>query len=224
MNAHRLTGDRAFLKSAEALIRRCIHPADNIAQRDLLDTERRWSYTVFLQALAEYLEQKNELSERDEMYGYARASLLHYAEWMVDHEYPYLDKPEILEYPNETWPAQDLRKCDVLNLAARHVDDSVRRTFLERADFFFRSATTALAGKSSHSLTRPLVLILTHGHMHAWFQSNAAAPALPPADVDPDFGKPTAFVPQRTRVLRRAAVGGALALTIVGVVLLMLCR
>ena len=34
------------------------------------------------------------------MYAYARASLLHYARWMADHEVPYLSRPERLEYPD----------------------------------------------------------------------------------------------------------------------------
>ena len=41
---------------------------------------------------------------------YAREVLLNYAHWMVEHERPYLERPEKLEYPNETWAAQDIRK------------------------------------------------------------------------------------------------------------------
>jgi G:T-mismatch repair DNA endonuclease (very short patch repair protein) len=214
LNAHRLTGEAAFVEKAEELIRRCIHPADDIGARNLLDAERRWYYTVFLQALGEYLERKVELGERDRMYGYARASLLHYARWMAEHEYPYLDRPEILEYPNETWAAQDIRKCDVLNLASRHADGDERRRFLERADFFFRSSTTTLAGMPTRVLTRPVVLMLTHGHTHAWFQMNTAAVGLPPADRDYGFGEPARFVPQATRALRRGLILAGMAIAV----------
>src|SRR5207249_3164960 len=53
-----LTGRMGYLNKAEELIRRCIHPADDIAARDLLNTEKRWSYTVFLTSLARYLRLK----------------------------------------------------------------------------------------------------------------------------------------------------------------------
>ena len=101
--------------------------------RNLLDAENRWFYTMFLQALGRYLDYKAELGQLDFMYAYARASLLHYARWMAEHEYPYLDKPEILEYPTETWAAQDMRKSEIFKYAARHATGAERERFLERA-------------------------------------------------------------------------------------------
>src|SRR5690606_13414325 len=50
LDALQLTGDRAYLDKAEELIRRIIHPADDIPARNLLDAERKWFYTMFLQA------------------------------------------------------------------------------------------------------------------------------------------------------------------------------
>jgi hypothetical protein len=206
MNAYRLTRDRTFLEAAEELIRRCIHPADDIANRNLLDAERRWSYTVFLQALGDYLEQKSELGEHDEMYDYARASLLHYARWMVEHEYPFLDKPEVLDYPNETWAAQDIRKSDVFCLASRHANEEDRQRFMKRADFFYRSSTSTLAQLPTRTLTRPTVIILGHGYMYAWFQRRGDVAVLPGDETASDFGFPLRFVAQRTRLRRRAVV------------------
>ena len=110
LDGHRLTQDPIYLAKAEQLVRRCIHPADDIERMNLLDAERRWSYTVFLQVLARYLDYRVELGLIDSHYAYGRAALIHYARWMVDHEYPYLEKPAILEYPTETWAAQDMRK------------------------------------------------------------------------------------------------------------------
>ncbi|HQR41917.1 MAG TPA: hypothetical protein PLX97_04520, partial [Gemmatales bacterium] len=78
VDGHRLTGEMVFLKKAEQLIRRCIHPSDNVEQRNLLDAENRWFYTMFLQSLGKYLHYKQEIGELDSMYAYARASLLHY--------------------------------------------------------------------------------------------------------------------------------------------------
>src|SRR5262249_26351355 len=88
--AHQLTDEVIFASKADELIARCIHPADDIDARDLLNPERRWSYTVFLQTLGFYLHRKQERSELDRHYAYAQASLLHYARWMLAHERPYL--------------------------------------------------------------------------------------------------------------------------------------
>ena len=88
--------------------------------RNLLDAENRWFYTMFLQSLGCYLDYKAERGEIDSMYAYSRANLLHYARWMADHEYPYLEKPEILEYPTETWAAQDMRKSEIFKYATKH--------------------------------------------------------------------------------------------------------
>ena len=130
------------------------------------------------------------------MYAYARASLLHYARWMAEHEYPYLDKPEILEYPTETWAAQDMRKSEVFKYAAKHSDGEERRRFLERSEFFFRYSVEKLSTMPTRTLARPVVLLLSYGFMHAYFQRGRAEPALPGLETA-DFGAPTTFIPQK---------------------------
>jgi hypothetical protein len=203
LDGHRLTGEPRFLAKAEELIRRCIHPADNLARRDLLNAERRWYYTVFLQALGRYLDYKAERGELDTMYAYGRASLLHYARWMAEHEYPFLDKPELLEYPTETWAAQDMRKSEVFKLAAKHASGAERARLLERSEFFFRSSTGSLAGLPTRTLARPVVLMLSYGFMHAYFQHNPDITAPPPDATPQDFGRPEEFVPQKVRAKKR---------------------
>jgi hypothetical protein len=213
--AHRLSGDRTFVEKADELIRRCIHPADDIEARDLFDVERRWYYTVFLQALALYLHDKADRGELDEMYAYARTSLLHYVRWMATHERPYLSRPELLEYPTETWVAQDVRKADVLFKAAAQLDGQERLTFLRRAEFFYKYVAETLNASPTRHFTRPLVLILAHSA--GWgqappvvseFTGNAV---LPPVAL----GAPTRFEAQRTIALRRVKrAGGALAVAI----------
>src|SRR5262249_5132940 len=88
-----LTGQCHYLEKAEELFRRCIHPEADVAARDLLHVEERWSYTVFLSVLARYLDLKAEADQLDMMYAYGRASLLRYAAWMLAHERPYFDRP-----------------------------------------------------------------------------------------------------------------------------------
>ena len=60
LDAHRLTGEQPYLDKADRLVERCVHPADDPAAMNLLDAERRWSYTVFLQVLGKYLEYRAE--------------------------------------------------------------------------------------------------------------------------------------------------------------------
>ena len=204
LDGHRLSGDPAFLAKAEQIVRRCIHPADDVPKRNLLDVENRWFYTMFLQSLGKYLDHKAERGDLDRMYAYARASLLHYAGWMAEHEVPTLSRPEVLEYPNETWAAQDMRKSEVFKFAAKHATGAEKDRFLERADFFFRDAVSRLTASPTRTLARPVVLMLSFGYMHAHFQwhPNDAAPA-PAAEVT-DFGKPEAFIPQKVIAKKRA--------------------
>jgi len=206
LDGHRLTGDQKFLDKADQLIRRCIHPADDIAARNLLDAEKRWSYTIFLQALGKYIDYKVERDELDWLYAYGRAALLHYARWMVEHEYPYLEKSEILEYPTETWVAQDMRKSEAFKFAVKHASAEERARFLERSEFFFRYVTTTLMAMKTRTLARPVVILLSNGFMHAYFQKHPEVAGPPPRVNPPDFGKPELFVPQKVRAKRRLAI------------------
>ncbi|MGH9408847.1 MAG: hypothetical protein ACRD1V_05270, partial [Vicinamibacterales bacterium] len=166
LNAFQLTGERGHLHKAEQLVARCIHPHDDIDARNLLDHERRWSYTVFLQTLGRYLIVKAERGELDRAYRYAFEALLAYARWMHDHERPYLDSLDQIEFANETWVAQDIRKSEVFQFAAMCAEGEERARFLDKAEFFFDYATRTLSTFDSRTLTRPLVLMLANGY--AW--------------------------------------------------------
>ncbi|HSQ54446.1 MAG TPA: hypothetical protein VLM40_01775, partial [Gemmata sp.] len=212
IDGHVLTQEGKFLAKAEQLIRRVINPADDIASRNLLDAENRWFYTMFLHALGRYLDHKAERGELDEMYAYARASLLHYARWMADHERPYLEKPEILEYPDVTWAAQDMRKCAVFEFAARHANGVEKARFLERADFFFRDSVARVTAFETRTLARPVVLLFSLGYTHAHFQLHPDDQAPQPTVAMTRFPPPEEFVPQKVKAMKRAkllvALGG----------------
>ena len=212
---HQLSGDAAMMAKAEELIRRVIHPSDDIESRNLLDAERRWSYTAFLQALGHYLHAKAERGEFDAMYAYARACLLHYTRWMAVHEYPYLDKPQILEFPTETWAAQDLRKSDVFYLAAAETSGEERTQFAERGAFFARTALRTLASMPTRRLTRPVVLLLSHGWLHHLWERRRSWPMPVAAPPLPEERPPARFVPQKARALRRACAIAVMALIFV---------
>lgn len=223
LDGHRLSRSQQFLDKAEQLIRRCIHPDDNVEKHQLLDAENRWFYTMFLQSLGKYLLYKQELNQLDMMYAYARASLLHYVRWMAEHEYPYLEKPEILEYPTETWAAQDMRKCEIFNLASLYTQDaSEKALFRTKAEYFFQYSTATLAKMPTRTLCRPVVLMLNFGFTHHWYRSNPDASAIVPTG-DYDFGKPVHFVPQKALALKRAKALVAAAGVLFALLLLLVC-
>lgn len=214
VDGHRLTGDRRFLDKAEEIVRRCVHPDDDVEALNLLDAENRWFYTMFLQALAKYLDHKAQLGQLDEAYAYGRLALLRYARWMAAREYPFMDKPELLEYPTETWPAQDMRKCEVFQAAARHAAAAERRAFAERAAFFFDYVVRTLSGMPTRTLARPVVLLLSYGHSRAWFAAHPEASAPEPGATRVEFPRRVPFVPQKVTAMKRAKIllaAGALA-------------
>jgi hypothetical protein len=194
-----LSGKQPYLDRAEALLRRCIHPADDVAGRDLLNVEDRWSYTVFLSVLARYLDLKAETGRLDEMYAYGRASLLTYARWMLEHEAPYFAHPEKLEYPTETWAAQEFRKANVYRLAARHADESLREQLWQRGGEFAERAWRDLLRFPSRTAVRPLAILMTEGTRDAFFQARGLEPARGPRQSSP-FPMRETFVTQKQRI------------------------
>ncbi|MGH8324895.1 MAG: hypothetical protein ACRETD_14040, partial [Steroidobacteraceae bacterium] len=196
LDAYTLSGKRAYLCKAEELIQRCAHPADDIDALGLKEPEYRWSYLVFLQALGKYLDSKLEMGETDYGFHYARESLLHYAEWMCRHEVPYKEVLHKVELPTETWPAQDIRKCHVLHVAAQYAPAGMRAQLTERATFFFDRCLADLLSFETALLTRPLVILCVYGQVHGYFRANAAI-SLGHAPHCYRFGQPVAFISQR---------------------------
>jgi hypothetical protein len=205
LDGYWLTGDRKYLDKAEQLIRRCVHPAEDLTRHRLDDVELRWFYTMFLQVLARYLDVKADAGAFDRMYRYARATLLRYARWMEKNAKPFLDKPENLEFPNETWAAQDMRKADIFYHAARHTTDAAERArLLERGDWYFRYVVDTLNGFPTKTLCRPVAILMGTGHMRNWLALNPADAAAKVDDANEDFGAPEHFVSQKTVAMKRA--------------------
>jgi len=214
VDGHRLTRDDVLIQKAEEIIRRVVHPDEDITRHRLDDPEERWFYLMFLQSLGKYLGDKIERGQLDDMYAYGRASLLHYARWMAEREYPYLERPEKLTFPTETWGAHEIRKSDVFAFAALHASGAERERFLERARFFFANAVDTLRGMLTRTLARPVIVLLSSGLMMPWIDAHAGA-AAPQPRTAPRFAPQPAFVPQRQRAMRRAKVllaSGAAAL------------
>jgi hypothetical protein len=197
-----LSGETRYMAKVEALIRQCIHPRDDLELRDLLNAEESWSYTMFLSAVDRYLTIKAERDQIDEMYAYAQQSVLHYARWMVTHERPYFDDPEQLEFPTETWGAQEMRKANVLRLAAAHATESEVSGMIEKADELTERAWHDLLRFDSRVCTRPLALMMAEGTRSEFLRTSGASQAEVHAG-DLEFGVPQSFVSQKQRVLAR---------------------
>jgi hypothetical protein len=188
---------------AVSLMRRTVHPEQNLERLDLLNAELRWFYTMYLQALCRLIEVLAlEENQRDDFI-YAVGSLMHYARWMLKHERPILDTPEKLQYPTETWAAQDIRKWHVLAYAAKWAaNDQEQQALMDRAEFFFHYCMETLDSFSTKSLCRPVVLLLNYGWQRTGLQN---VPRIGyPVPPEYRFGEFKAFVPQRTVAVGRA--------------------
>lgn len=205
LDAHALSRDRRYLRKAEQLVERCIHPGDDIAALGLLEPEYRWSYLVFLQVLGKYLDQKREWGELDYSFYYARDSLLHYARWMAEHEVPYKDVLHKVEIPTETWPAHDVRKSHVLYIAAKYGPEEQRDSLRSRAAFFFQRCVTDVTSFATSGLTRPLVILCVYGGVQAYYGNPHASSGASYQVHHYEFGAPQVFVPQRKNL--KAALG-----------------
>lgn len=164
LDAWTLTGERRWMRLAERVISDTIHPLDNIEKRKLLDVETGWHYLILLASITRYLYLKREAGEHDEYYRYAHSSLTHYTRWMVANEKPFLHNPDSLEFPNDTWAAQDIRKATIL-FQAIQFDDAMKYEYSKKAQEWLEYVTTQLQQSSEATFARILVILLqNHGH------------------------------------------------------------
>jgi len=190
LDAFQAGGGERYLARAEELVAGALHPEDDIEARNLLEPEVAWSYSVLLAAVAKFLDVKRGLGRFDAGFAHARGALLSYARWMVRHEYPYLHRPEKLEYPNETWAAQELRKSVVLYHAARYAPPGEGEPFFAKARELAEAAVADLERFPTSRCTRPLALMLQNGWVVAALSGAPPAPLQLPT-AEPAHGAPT---------------------------------
>jgi hypothetical protein len=201
LDAWLLTGSERFLCKLEELIRRCVHPSQNPHDLHLLDAEGHWSYTVFLNSLGRYLLAKCDAEMFDAMYSYSRDVMSMYGRWMAAHERRTLDHPEQLQYPTEAWAAQDLRKANVLRIAAScEVDEQQAAAMRAKADLISDAAWNDLEAFGSASLTaRCLAILMTEGQREV-FHRTGERTLIPKGPATGDVGTWSMFRPQKQRV------------------------
>lgn len=200
LDAFLLTSDHNWLDIAERYLRICIHPSISPGSLQLLNREDRWSYVVFLQELGRYLEVKWEAEGCDAVWHYAKTVLINFARWMVKNEYPYLDRPEELEYPTSTWAAQDLRKSSVFRYAAKYAANEERLVFEKKAQSFEDRSGEYLKTFDDFASTRNLALLMSFSTMNPLqFRTDYDKPA----GTSFDFGNPESFLPQKIDAIQR---------------------
>lgn len=208
LDGYLLTSDERYLRCAETLIWRCVSVDDPIDDRNLLNAEFRWMYNIFLRSLGCYLDVKHEIGQLDQAFWSARTVLLNYAAWMLEHEYPYLAKPEILEFPNETWSAQEMRKSDVLAHAAQYAPEPLRRQLLGKSRFFFERCFNQLRDDFADTcdLTRVIAILMSNGMVHLeTYSGETCVEAIASKDINytlPDANPPGPGTAVTDRLIR----------------------
>jgi hypothetical protein len=201
LDAWLVTGSSHYWNKLDEIVRRCVHPRQDLDALQLGDAELRWSYTVFLTALHRAMLVRSELDAADPFCDYARAVLQHFGRWMAAHEQRTLNHPERLKYPTEAWAAQDLRKANVLRAAAScEVDPRQANAMRDRADGIAAAAWTDLESFGDAQFSaRCLAILLTEGLREVCLESRPW-PEFISMSADSDFGSWAPFVPQRTRI------------------------
>ncbi len=163
MDCYEISGEARYLHRVERIINNTAGPTDEIDVRGFEDVENTWFYVIFLQDVIRYLDLKRDLDQMDNNFYYARATLLHYAKWMVANDKPYLHSADKLDHPNATWVAQEPRKVQVLYAAYKYALKD-RSAFLEKAKFFRDYFIEELSKTDTLHYARIQVLLLqNHG-------------------------------------------------------------
>ena len=127
---------------------------------------------------------------------------------MLHNERPYFDHPEQLEFPTETWAAQELRKANVLRLAAKFCHAEERTAMLKRGEEIADRAWDDLERFESRHVSRALAIAMSEGARDCWLRQqtfeNSSAVERRDWELKPDF------VPQKDRVKRQLKSPGGM--------------
>ena len=185
MDAFEVTEHTYYLSKAEAVIRGTLHPRDDIQNRNLLDVELAWSYLVLLSSLGRFLNLKNKFSQWDDAFYYTKAAFLHYTNWMRQNEQPFLADPTQLEFPNDTWVAQDIRKA-MLMFQAAELSPSQAAQYQAKGQEWLNEVEQHIEhSKTKHFARIQIILLQNHGPQQArkCYESKAFS------ETDIDYGE-----------------------------------
>lgn len=174
LDAYELTNKQSYLDKVSLIIKNTATPYEDLATRDLSNIEESWFYTIFLQAVLRYLFSKKQANQFDSSFNYANALLVHFSNWMITNEAPYLNTPEKLEYPNHTWAAQDIRKANVLYGAYYFSEKNEINAskYKDKADEFYFYVYECLKAEDTRTYTRLLAILMQNSGFKSFVQNN----------------------------------------------------
>lgn len=153
-----------WLRKAEQVIRDTIHPGDDIERRNLLDVELGWSYLILLASIARFLNLKRKYGDTNIQFSYAKSAFMHYVNWMLNNERLFLSCPEQLEFPNDTWLAQDIRKSMLMFHAAELQPNSGR--FRDKGNQWMNEICNTLGKSTERHYARILIILMQNYGPH----------------------------------------------------------
>jgi hypothetical protein len=152
-----ITNDGRYAQKGVELIQRMIHPLDSIESFNFANAELRWSYTVAVQSLQRWL---STMPDIDGIHTYIRHCLIKIGDWMLENETLYLSNRDQLEFPTETWSAQDLRKANCMIAISQLTEGLNSERLCEKGKMLFEDAWSSLQSFDSHKCTRPCAIVL----------------------------------------------------------------
>lgn len=203
-----LTQDRRYVEKCDQLIKRVIHPGDDVSGLQFENLELRWSYSVSLQAMVRYLDLIGD--SPSEISAYLRESLLRYGRWMQENERLALDHPDELEFPTETWAAQDIRKGASMMLIASMERPENRDDMYAAGEQFARRAYEQLVRLESCWKTRPIAILLQQVPVLADAERRFYECDLPAETISRTEVGTAEWAPQQVFVSQKQQVKGSL--------------
>ncbi|MDT0593613.1 hypothetical protein [Glaciecola petra] len=171
LDSYYVSNDSNYLTRARKVIEHTISADDLIEERGLDNPETTWFYIVFLQACARYIFVSRQ-SKLDQLDGNVLNAFCKYIEWMLEHEKPFLESAEKLEFVNATWVAQDTRKAWLYDACLwLDIIPKQKQTLLQKSQFFKTYIVDYLNASDEKHYTRILVLLLQNVSA---FEANSA--------------------------------------------------
>ncbi len=162
LDMYLLLHDQYYLHKAFDVILHTVNLSEDLTLRRLDDVEHNWFYTVFLQAVCRFMRLCQTFpitTQEHQLWLHCQQLVIKFADWMVAYEYPYLTKPEVLEYPNQTWSGQDLRKVDILSFAA-YINPTKQKVYQQKATELEQYVLTKLSASEETGFSRIQALIM----------------------------------------------------------------
>lgn len=160
LDSYILTMETRYIQLAERVIRLSVSVRDDVGSRNLHHIESNWSYTIFLSSLVRYIHIKDSLGSKDKSFHYAIDALGLYVRWIFENERPYREFSEQLEYPNDTWTAQEIRKAFILNNCLRYVRTVSQENLCAATDYWLSIAVDGLKMSLEKDLSRIQIILL----------------------------------------------------------------